>query len=66
MLEPGGKLLYATCSVFGEENEAVVKWFLEQRSDAARTAIRGLDGGQLLPNEEHDGFYYALLEKAPV
>jgi len=66
LLEPGGKLLYVTCSVFGEENDAVVKWFLEERSDAARIAIPGLDGGQLLPNEEHDGFFYALLERMSV
>jgi 16S rRNA (cytosine967-C5)-methyltransferase len=63
VLEPGGKLLYATCSVFEEENGAVVNWFLEQQSDAARIAIPEIAGGQLLPEEEHDGFYYALLEK---
>lgn len=63
VLEPGGKLLYVTCSVFGEENGAVVDWFLEQRSDAVRVAIPGCDGGQLLPDAEHDGFFYALLER---
>lgn len=63
VLEPGGKLLYVTCSVFGEENGAVVEWFLEQQSDAVCIAIPELSGGQLLPDEEHDGFYYALLEK---
>lgn len=63
VLEPGGKLLYATCSVFGAENGAVVEWFLEQQSDASRVAIPGLADGQLLPDGEHDGFYYALLEK---
>jgi len=63
VLEPGGKLLYVTCSVFGEENGAVVEWFLGQRPDAVRIAIPELEGGQLLPGEEHDGFFYALLEK---
>ncbi|NJN40180.1 MAG: 16S rRNA (cytosine(967)-C(5))-methyltransferase RsmB [Gammaproteobacteria bacterium] len=63
VLEPGGKLLYATCSVFNDENGAVVDWFLEQQSDSARVAIPGPAGGLLLPNGEHDGFYYALLEK---
>lgn len=64
VLEPGGKLLYATCSVFGEENGAVVDWFLGQQSDAVRVAVPGFSGGQLLPDGEHDGFFYALLEKA--
>ncbi len=63
VLEPGGKLLYATCSVFDEEGNAVVEWFVGQQSDAARIAIPGLASGQLLPNGDHDGFYYALLEK---
>jgi 16S rRNA (cytosine967-C5)-methyltransferase len=64
VLEPNGKLLYATCSVFGEENGAVVEWFLGQQPDAARGAAPEPAGGQLLPDGEHDGFYYALLEKA--
>jgi 16S rRNA (cytosine967-C5)-methyltransferase len=65
VLEPGGKLLYATCSVFEEENGAVVNWFLEQQSDAVSVAIPEIAGEQLLPDGEHDGFYYALLEKPP-
>jgi 16S rRNA (cytosine967-C5)-methyltransferase len=64
VLEPGGKLLYATCSVFGEENGAVVDWFLGQQPGAMRSAVPELGSGQLLPDEEHDGFFYALLEKA--
>jgi 16S rRNA (cytosine967-C5)-methyltransferase len=64
VLEPGGKLLYATCSVFSEENGAVVDWFLGQQAGAARRAVPELGDGQLLPDGDHDGFYYALLEKA--
>jgi 16S rRNA (cytosine967-C5)-methyltransferase len=62
-LAPGGKLLYATCSVFPEENGAVVDAFLARRSDARRLALPGLGDGQLLPGAGHDGFFYALLEK---
>jgi 16S rRNA (cytosine967-C5)-methyltransferase len=65
VLEPGGRLLYATCSVFGEENGAVVDWFLGQQPGAARTEVPELGSGQLLPDVEHDGFFYALLDKAP-
>ncbi|MDX8385561.1 MAG: 16S rRNA (cytosine(967)-C(5))-methyltransferase RsmB [Gallionella sp.] len=74
LLKQDGKLLYATCSVFQQENEQVVSAFLEQQSDAVRLAITWPDGtlpdtlsggcaGQLLPNDLHDGFFYALLHK---
>ncbi len=63
LLEPGGKLLYATCSVFHEENGAVVAGFLERQPDARRVAAPGIEAGQLLPDADHDGFYYALLQK---
>jgi 16S rRNA (cytosine967-C5)-methyltransferase len=58
-----GKLLYATCSVFPEENGAVVDAFLARRPDARRLPLPELGDGQLLPDDEHDGFFYALLEK---
>jgi 16S rRNA (cytosine967-C5)-methyltransferase len=63
VLVPGGKLLYATCSVFTEENGAVIDAFLARRDDARRLLPPGLGDGQLLPDDEHDGFFYALLEK---
>jgi 16S rRNA (cytosine967-C5)-methyltransferase len=63
LLTPGGKLLYATCSVFPEENDAVVEAFLERAPTARRLALPGLAGAQLLPDAEQDGFYFALLEK---
>lgn len=59
LLKPGGKLLYATCSVFPEENGAQIDAFLVRQPDAERLAEE-----QLLPQEENDGFYYALLRKA--
>ena len=65
LLAQGGKLLYATCSVFQQENEQVIAAFLAQRPDARRLPITlssDIDG-QLLPNDQHDGFFYALLHK---
>lgn len=59
LLKPGGKLLYATCSVFPEENSAQIDAFLVRQAGA----LRLLDE-QLLPQEKNDGFYYALLRKA--
>jgi 16S rRNA (cytosine967-C5)-methyltransferase len=63
VLAPGGKLLYATCSVFPDENDAVLAAFAARRGDARRLDVPGLTGGQLLPDDDRDGFFYALLEK---
>jgi 16S rRNA (cytosine967-C5)-methyltransferase len=66
VLAPGGTLLYATCSVFAEENRTTVDAFLERHADARPpdyTASAG-QGGQILPDQEHDGFFYAPLRKS--
>lgn len=65
-LAPGGKMLYATCSLFAEENEEQVAAFVGRHADVVRLPILPATGAlnlQLLPNAEHDGFYYALLQK---
>lgn len=60
----GGKLLYVTCSIFREENQEGVDRFVARQPDAR--ILGGMPGrdGLLLPNDEHDGFYYALLQKS--
>ncbi|HEU0234133.1 MAG TPA: 16S rRNA (cytosine(967)-C(5))-methyltransferase RsmB [Gallionella sp.] len=65
LLAPEGKLLYATCSVFRQENEQVIAAFLAQQPDARRlpVALPESGNGQILPNDQHDGFFYALLQK---
>ncbi len=63
VLAPGGKLLYATCSLFAEENGRQIAAFAARQEDCMRLPINGMPELQLLPTEEHDGFYYALLEK---
>ena len=63
LLTPGGKLLYATCSVFPEENDAVIEALLHRTCAARRLELPGRAAAQLLPDAEHDGFYFALLEK---
>ena len=65
VVRPGGKLLLATCSVFREENRDQVDDFVGRHADARRAPLSGQDGFdvQLLPDERHDGFYYALLER---
>jgi len=63
VLAPDGKLLYATCSVFPEENERQVAAFTARHADCLRLTLNGDAALQLLPRPEHDGFFYALLQK---
>lgn len=74
LLRPGGRLLYATCSMLPAENRDVASWFLARTPSA--TELRPMDdqlagltagsgpGYQLLPHlADMDGFYYLLLQK---
>jgi 16S rRNA (cytosine967-C5)-methyltransferase len=75
LLEPGGRLLYVTCSVLAEENDGVVGKFLASHDEAHEDRvlhdynIRDLmqdktSGFQVLPGTKGlDGFYFACLEK---
>lgn len=71
LLKPGGRLLYATCSVLPQENDAVVGAFLDAE-DTARLLPLPIEigetmtyGQQVIPSELNgDGLYYSLLEKA--
>jgi 16S rRNA (cytosine967-C5)-methyltransferase len=57
-------LLYVTCSVFPQENDAVVDAFVARSAGSAvRLALP--DGGpaQWLPDAEHDGFFYTLIQR---
>lgn len=70
LLAPGGKLVYATCSVLREENERVIAALIEAHAD---THALECDlpvghpagaGWQILPGEGGlDGMYYAVLRK---
>ena len=68
MLAPGGLLLYATCSLFRDENDRQVQAFLGSTADAqedrfeADWGIPCEAGRQLLPGHT-DGFYYCRLKK---
>lgn len=62
-LAPGGKMLYATCSVFPEENSMQIERFVRRHPDARHLPLPDHADGQLLPCAQHDGFFYALLEK---
>ena len=64
VLRPDGKLLYATCSVFPQENDAVIDAFVARcGACAARLPLPDGAAAQGLPDAERDGFYYALIHK---
>ena len=76
LLKPGGRLLYSTCSVLREENDAVVTRMLSRTADAEvldlvraggpKSALPAVCGLQLLPgvgDGDTDGFYYALMAR---
>lgn len=74
-LAEGGRLVYATCSVFSQENSRIIERFLKQEPSAQLLGeaftnvtkgwgIASETGVQLLPNQHgHDGFFYACLIK---
>ena len=74
LLKPGGRLLYATCSVLPQENNDQIENFIRQKLEQGQSIQQQtLDnswgvacnaGRQLFPQENgHDGFFYALLIK---
>jgi 16S rRNA (cytosine967-C5)-methyltransferase len=77
LVKPGGRLVYATCSILQEENDAVSDEFLRENvefrpfscAEALAAARIGLDTGERLRLSPHlqgmDGFYAAGFVKVP-
>jgi 16S rRNA (cytosine967-C5)-methyltransferase len=72
LLKPGGRLLYCTCSVFKEEGSQQIQTFLARNTQARLLPSPGhllpylpAGSGTVTDNQDsdHDGFFYALLEK---
>ncbi|MDE2397604.1 MAG: 16S rRNA (cytosine(967)-C(5))-methyltransferase RsmB [Burkholderiales bacterium] len=76
LLAPGGRLVYATCSVFKSEGEQRIDAFLQRHGDG-QARLDPLSPGHILPLADNpgeapppraaalqDGFYYALIHKA--
>ena len=76
LLAPGGRLLYATCSIFPAEGRQQIDAFL-QRQPPGTAQLQPQSPGHLLPLPDNagqgapargvalqDGFFYALIQKA--
>lgn len=61
IVKPGGKLVYATCSVLPSENEEQIKKFLNTEAGKEFTFIK--EKKVLAHESGFDGFYMALLER---
>jgi 16S rRNA (cytosine967-C5)-methyltransferase len=75
LVKPGGRLLYCTCSVFKAEGESQIQTFVQHNTDAQILPSPGHLTPSIATSEtslrdnvmgEHDGFYYALLEKRSI
>ncbi|MBE7636980.1 RsmB/NOP family class I SAM-dependent RNA methyltransferase [Sneathiella sp. P13V-1] len=74
-VKPGGKLVYATCSILEEENQKQISAFLKTQSDFKVATIKGAEmglpasacnGGMLTLTPDAigaDGFFTAILQK---
>lgn len=61
MVKPGGKLVYATCSILPSENQEQVQKFLATELGKNFTFVE--DKKVLAHESGYDGFYMALLER---
>ena len=79
LVKPGGRLVYASCSVLRAENAALIESFLKRHREArdltaslpvswplaAQRYAEREPGRRLMPGEAGiDGFYYACLQKS--
>lgn len=77
LLKPGGRLVYATCSLLREENEEIIEAFLAQHPQFQALNVAeilaqhkiALDTGNTLKLLPHvhgtDGFFAAVMERIP-
>ena len=61
IVKPGGKLVYATCSILPSENQEQIKKFLT--SDIGKSFTFVKESKLLASVDGYDGFYMALLER---
>ncbi len=64
IVKPGGKLVYATCSILPSENQEQVKKFLKSEEGKSFQLIK--DQNIFAHQSGFDGFYMALMQKRPI
>ena len=72
LLNPGGRMLYCTCSVFKDENENQISKFLERHADCDEIKLNDVGWGEPRPcgrqiltgSDNMDGFFYGLLTRS--
>ncbi|WP_036155106.1 RsmB/NOP family class I SAM-dependent RNA methyltransferase [Maribacter forsetii] len=62
IVKPGGKMVYATCSILPQENSHQVQSFLKSEEGKDFTLVK--DKKIYASKSGYDGFYMALLEKS--
>lgn len=71
-LKKNGEIVYATCSIFCEENEKIIEKFLQQNQDFDYVKIeniqskKGMENSkyiQLYQGKDNDGFFICKLQK---
>lgn len=65
LLGRGGRLVYATCSLFRAENQEQVENFKDRHLDARQLPLdeEPFRDGWIKPDRFHDGFFYAVFQK---
>ncbi|MCZ6723086.1 MAG: 16S rRNA (cytosine(967)-C(5))-methyltransferase RsmB [Gammaproteobacteria bacterium] len=71
LLKPGGLMLYSTCSIYKDENERQIEWFVKKHDNCVERPLDSVQWGeqrpwgrQILPGLYNmDGFFYACLQK---
>lgn len=71
LLKPGGVMVYSTCSIFKDENEEQIAWFIDNHKNCTVNRLNSVQWGhkrpfgrQILPGQQcMDGFYYAKIHK---
>lgn len=62
-LKQGGELVYSTCSILKEENEDIIKKFLEVERSGTKGKFELIYKNNILPNSQTDGFFICKLRK---